>query len=425
MSFALVPRSRSYTVLLVALASFGPLSMSIYTPVMPVVGASIGATPDDVKLTLTTYMLGFAAGQIFFGPLSDRFGRRPVLLVGLLLFALTSAGCALAGSIGELLVLRVMQGLSACSGSVIGRALTRDVYEFAELPRVMSWISIGVNVAPALAPLIGGHLGEWFGWQATFWALTVFALSLLVIVALGVGETNRHRAATLNLLAFARGGGEMLRDRHFLGYALTMGFVFGINFGMAVGMPFILQDTLGFTPRTVGYLSVIGVAGFTLGGLANNRLIGRVRPTTIVQVAPLFHIAGLTIVAILSIAGTLTWWSITVPFMICSFGSGMVVPNSNAGAVGLYPRLAGTASSLVGLAQMGLGALGTVAVAITTGLGGYDRALPLVGEWIGCTTKACAIPMPLILAQLPFAFAALLAARLLRGPRFPSTGQSA
>ena len=146
---------------------------------------------------------------------------------------------------------------------------------------------------------------------------------------------------------------------------------------------------------------------------------------TIVQVAPLFHIVGLTIVAILSMSGTLTWWSITVPFMICSFGSGMIVPNSNAGAVGLYPRLAGTASSLVGLAQMGMGAMGTVAVAITTGLGGYDRALPLVGEWIGCTTKACAIPMPLILAQLPFAFAALLAARLLRGPRFPSAGQSA
>ncbi|MBV9833812.1 MAG: multidrug effflux MFS transporter [Alphaproteobacteria bacterium] len=417
MSFSLVPRSGSFIVLLVALASFGPLSMSIYTPVLPIVGASIGATPDDVKLTLTTYMLGFAAGQLFFGPLSDRFGRRPVLLVGLFLFALTSAGCALAGSIGQLLALRVLQGLSACAGSVISRALTRDTYEFSELPRVMSWISIGVNVAPAIAPLIGGHLGEWFGWQATFWALSVFAMTLFAIVALGVGETNKHRAASLNLLAFARGSGEMLRDRRFLGFALTMGFIFGINFGMAVGMPFILQDTLGFTPGTVGYLSLIGVAGFTLGGFANNRLIGRVRPTTIVQVAPLFHITGLTIVAILSIAGTLTWWSITVPFMICSFGSGMVVPNSNAGAVGLYPRLAGTASSLVGLAQMGMGALGTIAVAVTTGLGGYDRALPLVGEWIGCTTKACAIPMPLVLAQLPFAFAAFFAARLLRTAR--------
>jgi MFS transporter, DHA1 family, multidrug resistance protein len=142
-----------------------------------------------------------------------------------------------------------------------------------------------------------------------------------------------------------------------------------------------------------------------------------VRPTTIVQVAPLFHIVGLTIIAILSVSGILTWWSITVPFMICSFGSGLVVPNANAGAVGLYPRLAGTASSLVGLAQMGMGAMGTVAVAIATGLGGYDRTLPLVGEWIGCTTRACAIPMPLVLAQLPFAFAAFFAARLLRTPR--------
>ena len=425
MRFAIVPRSSSYTILLVALASFGPLSMSIYTPVMPVVGASLGATPDGVKLTLTTYMLGFAVGQLFFGPLSDRFGRRPVLLVGLFLFAATSAGCAWAGSIGHLAALRVLQGMSACAGSVVGRALVRDIYEFSELPRVMSWISIGVNVAPALAPLIGGHLGEWFGWQATFWALTVFSLGLFVVVALGVGETNKHRALTLNLLAFARGSGEMLRDRRFLGFALTMGFVFGINFGMIAGTPFILQDTLGFTPRTVGFLSIISVAGFALGGFANNRLIGRVRPVTILQVAPLFHIVGLSIIAALSISGILAWWSIMVPFMICSFGSGMVVPNANAGSVGLYPRLAGTASSLVGLAQMGMGAMGTVAVAITTGLGGYDRALPLVGEWIGCTTKACAIPMPLILAQMPFAFAALLSARLLRAPRFPSSGQSA
>ena len=144
--------------------------MSIYTPVMPSVGHELVTTPDSVKLTLTTYMLGFAFGQLFYGPLSDRYGRRPVLLGGLLFFTVTTFGCSFATSIGDLIALRVLQGLGAASGSVLGRALTRDAYTFKEMPLVISWISLGQNIAPSLAPTIGGFLGEWASWRATFWA---------------------------------------------------------------------------------------------------------------------------------------------------------------------------------------------------------------------------------------------------------------
>ena len=135
--------------------------MSIYTPVMPSVGASLGAGADSVKLTLTTYMLGFAVGQLFYGPLSDRFGRRPVLLGGLIFFTAATFACSFAPSIGGLIGLRIVQGLAAASGSVIGRAMTRDAYTFQEMPLVMSWISLGQNIAPSLAPTLGGFLGEW------------------------------------------------------------------------------------------------------------------------------------------------------------------------------------------------------------------------------------------------------------------------
>ena len=331
-----------------------------------------------MKLTLTTYMLGFAVGQLFYGPLSDRYGRRPVLIVGLVFFALTSAGCAFAGSIGGLIVLRILQGLGAASGSVLGRALTRDAYHFSEMPLVMSWISLAMNIAPAISPTIGGLLGEWFGWRATFWFVGGFGAILLVVVILALGETNRFRSERIDLGSLLRGSGEMLRDRRFLGYVLTLGFAFAINFGMIAGTPFILQQGLGFSPREFGLIVLVSVSGFTLGGLVNNRLIGRVSPLTIMQCAGWFHIAALSIMGGLALSGVVAWWAIVGPHMLLSFGSGMIVPNSNAGAVGLFPKLAGTASSWVGLAQMGLGALGTLAVAGLTSIG-----RPLYGHAAG------------------------------------------
>jgi len=392
----LTPRSTAYIALLVALGSFGPLTMSIYTPVMPSVGHDLLATPDSVKLTLTTYMLGFAVGQLFYGPLSDRYGRRPVLIGGLLFFTATTFACSFASSIGDLIALRILQGLGAASGSVLGRALTRDAYTFKEMPLVMSWISLGQNIAPSLAPTVGGFLGEWLSWRATFWFVGGFGTILLVVAALGLGETNKYRSDRIDLGSLLRGSGEMLRDRRFLGHILPLGFAFALNFGMLAGVPFILQESMGFSPREFGLIVLLSVGGFTLGTFVNNRLVGRVAPTTIIRFSGWFHIAALALMAALSLSEIVTWWAIVGPHMLLSFGTGMIVANANAGAVGMYPRLAGTASSLAGLAQMGMGAMGTVTVAI----------LSVIGSRY--------IAMPLVIGLAPFAIATVLSARLLR-----------
>ena len=392
----LVPRSAAYVALLVALGSFGPLTMSIYTPVMPSVGVDLGAGADGVKLTLTTYMLGFAVGQLFYGPLSDRYGRRPVLLGGLIFFTAATFGCSFAPSIGGLIGLRVLQGLGAASGSVLGRALTRDAYTFQEMPLVMSWISLGQNIAPSLAPTLGGFLGEWAGWRATFWFVGAFGTILLVVALVGLRETNEYRSDRIDLGKLLRGSGEMLRDHQFLGNVLTLGFAFAINFGMLAGVPFILQETLGFSPREFGLIVLLSVAGFTTGTLVNNRLVGRVAPIVIMRASGWFHVAALSVMAILSLSGVVTWWAIVGPYMVLSFGTGMIVANANAGAIGMYPRLAGTASSLAGLAQMGMGAMGTVTVAILT----------LIGSRY--------VAMPLVIGLMPFALLTVLSARLLR-----------
>jgi DHA1 family bicyclomycin/chloramphenicol resistance-like MFS transporter len=402
----LVPRSAGYVALLVALGSFGPLTMSIYTPVMPSVGADLGANPDSVKLTLTTYMLGFAVGQLFYGPLSDRYGRRPVLLGGLLFFTLATFACSFAPSIAGLIGLRVLQGLGGASGSVIGRALTRDAYKSSEMPLVMSWISLGQNIAPSLAPTVGGYLGEWATWRATFWFVGGFAALLTCVVLLALRETNKFRSESLHLGDLLRGSREMLGDRHFLGNVLTLGFAFAINFGMVAGVPFILQGALGFSPREFGLIVLFSVAGFTAGTFVNNRLVGRVSPIAILRASGWFHIAALSVMGALSLSGIVTWWAIIGPHMVLSFGTGMIVANANAGAVGQFPKLAGTASSLAGLAQMGMGSLGTVTVAVLT----------LVGSRY--------VAMPLVVGLMPFAILTLLSARLLRPrpqpPKLPS-----
>jgi MFS transporter, DHA1 family, multidrug resistance protein len=392
------PRSAAYLALLISLSSFGPLTMSIYTPVMPLIGTDLGAGTDSVKYTLTTYMLGFAIGQLFYGPLSDRFGRRPIALLGVAFFTLTSLGCAFAPSIAGLIGLRILQGLGAASGAVLGRALLRDAYEAKEMPLVMSWIALAMNVSPAIAPSIGGLLGQAFGWRATFWFVAGFGALLLAALALLLGETNRYRSTKVDLGSLMRGSGEMLRNPRFLGYILTLGFAFAINFGMLAGTPFILQDKLGFSPREFGLIVLLSVSGFTAGNFANNRLVGRVPPVAILRLAGWFHVVALVVMAALSLGGVQTWWAIIGPHMVLSFGSGMIGPNASAGAVGLYPRLAGTASSWIGLAQMGMGALGTVVIAMLTAIGSDHVA------------------MPLVVGLLPFAVATVLAARLLKVP---------
>jgi DHA1 family bicyclomycin/chloramphenicol resistance-like MFS transporter len=259
----------------------------------------------------------------------------------------------------------------------------------------MSWIALAMNVSPAIAPSIGGFLGQQFGWRATFWFVGGFSVLLFVAVALLLGETNKFRSAKVDLGSLTRGSGEMLRNPRFLGYVLTLGFAFAINFGMLAGTPFILQDKLGFSPREFGLIVLLSVSGFTAGNFANNRLVGRVQPVALLRIAGWFHVVALIVMAALSLAGIQTWWAIIGPHMVLSFGSGMIGPNASAGAVSLYPRLAGTASSWVGLAQMGMGALGTVIVAVLTAIGSDYFA------------------MPLVVGLLPFAIATVLAARLI------------
>lgn len=373
-------RERLLIVLLVSLAAFGPLSISIFTPSMTDIGRSLMASDADVKLTLTSFLFGYAGAQMVFGPLSDRFGRRPVLLAGVALYAVMGLACALTTSIESLIVLRVFHGAGVCSGTVIARAITRDTFGHHGSPRVMGWISLGINVAPAVAPILGGHLTAWFGWQAIFYALAAFGALVFVIVAIFLRESNPYLGRSLGVWGTIRQAGPMLRDRTFMGYAIVISATFGAMFAYSAGAPFVLMSMIGMGPAEYGYWVLTSVAGFTSGSFVATRLIGRVSLARCTILGLLVGLAGAGSMAVLAFVGLLSPWTIVVPYFGIAMGSGIIMAPAMAGSVNQFPRQAGTASSLMGVLQMGGAALATVVVTVFTNGTQFPMVLTIGGS---------------------------------------------
>jgi DHA1 family bicyclomycin/chloramphenicol resistance-like MFS transporter len=375
----------------VALAAFGPLSFSIYTPSMPDIGANLLASDADVKLTLTTFLIGFSVGQIVFGPLSDRYGRRPVLLAGVALYAAMGLACALAPSIDSLIALRLFHGIGVCSGQVISRAITRDTFGHHGSPKVMGWISLAINIAPAIAPILGGHLTGWFGWRSVFFVLAGFGATIFIIVFFYFRESNLNRNTAASILGTLKQAGPMLLDRTFMGYALAMSAVFASMFAYVAGAPFVLMKMVGLAPQQFGYWILTSVAGFTVGSFIATRMIGKVAPPRIVLLGLLVGVAGFTAMAATALLGLLNLYVIVLPYFLAAIGYSIVMAPAMAGAVNRFPQLAGTASSLMGTMQMGCAALSTAIVtALSDGtqfpmiftLGGWTIAGLIASTWL-------------------------------------------
>lgn len=374
--------NRKLIALLVALSAFGPMSMSIYTPAMTTIGRALMASDEEVKLTLTTFLIGFSAGQILYGPLSDRFGRKPVLLVGAAVYTLMGLACAFAPSVNELIVLRIFHGLGVCSGAVISRAIVRDTFGHQGSAQVMSWVSLGINIAPAIAPIIGGHLTAWFGWQSVFFVLAGFGAIVFLVVLLWLHETNPYLGKGAGVWGTIKQAGPMLAHRQFLGYALAIGFTFAGMFAYVAGSPFVLMNQLHLTPGEYGYWILTSVAGFTLGSFIATRTVTRLRLPLCIAIGLATAAGGGLLTLGLSLAGYFSVVTIVGPYFFVAIGSGMTMAPAMAGSVNQFPRQAGTASSLMGTLQMGGAALSTAIVtALTDG-----TQMPMIWTMLGAST---------------------------------------
>lgn len=349
-------------ILLALLSAFTPLSIDMYLPALPVIAIDLHGTAGDIQLTLSSFMIAFGVGQIFYGPAGDRFGRRPVILIGLAIYVVTSVGCAFALEAGHLVGLRFLQGLAACGGVVLARTMVRDLAEKDQAARAMSLMMACTSIAPMLAPLIGGQILWFLGWRAIFWVLAVIGFVALTLAYIRLPETLRPEyRQPLVLSAILKRFGELLRHRAFMGYAFTSSFMFSALLSFISGSPFVFIERYGVAPRDYGLIFGSMIIFMTIGSLLNAKFAPVFGADKILRYAVI--VPGITgpIAMVLGWIearyGTIGMW----PFFLC-FGPqiatiSLIGPNSMAMALQRYPHMAGTASSLMGVMQFGLGAL--------------------------------------------------------------------
>lgn len=359
----LEPKSKGLAVLLTALVAVGPVSTDLYLPSLPAVVHAFDTDVASAQLTLSAFMFGFGLMMLVFGPLSDRFGRRPVLLGGMILYALASIFCLFAGSIEALILGRFMQAMGAACGPVLGRAVVRDVYGREGAARILSYMASAMALAPAVAPILGGFLETLFGWRSSFMALVGYGAAMLLALFALLPETNQHQDDSA--LAPSRLLGNMaalLKDRRFMGYTLTLGFSFAGLFSFISGSSFVLIGVFGVAPGNFGFCFAAVVAGYMAGSLVSGRFTHRVGLDRMIGLGVLLGLLSSLLLVGLVLLAPPHWAFVVFPVSLVFLSVGLVLPNASAGAIGPFPQMAGMASSLMGFLQTGTGALAGVLV---------------------------------------------------------------
>lgn len=371
------PTSISVLSLMVLLVALGPISTDLYLPALPAIRDHFGADVGGVQLTLSIYLIAFAASQILYGPLSDRFGRRVPLLVGTGIYFAASVACMVAPTLEALIVARFFQALGGCSGQVIVRAVVRDVHGRDKAGPVLAKIAAAMGLAPAIGPVLGGVLTDLFGWQACFAVLSAAGGLALLGSAFLLEETNLHKDPSATQPGrIARNLGGLLQHRLFVGHALAATASYAGLFAFISGSSFVFIEVLGLEPEEYGFCFSAAVIGFIAGARIAGRLT-RGPDRSVLLGATINAGAGLAMVVFL-LAGFETVATVLGPMVVYMIGMGIVLPHAQGGAVGPFPRKAGMASALFGFMQYG--------------------AAAFVGLYVGHAFDLTALPMAVAIA---------------------------
>lgn len=348
---------RRRILLLGAIVALAPLSIDLYLPALPTIQQTLGADAAQAQLTLSTYFLGLALGQLIYGPVSDRIGRRKPLYFGLALYALAALGCTFATQIESLIALRFLQALGGCAGMVIVRAVVRDLYPEQEMARVLSMLLLVMGIAPILAPVIGSWIFVAFGWQAVFGVLAVYGLSCLVMAAKYLPETLARPGEALQFKRVLKGYARMLGHRRFMGYALSGGIAQASMFAYIAVSSFVFIDIYGLSPTQYGLLFGANAFGLILGSQVNNWMLMRYRSERVLRGALLaYSFFGLVLgILVTTDIGGLP--GVLIPLWCCIASLGFTFPNSTAAALAPFGDRAGMAAALLGTLQYGLAAI--------------------------------------------------------------------
>ncbi len=350
--------SAALTALLAMLTALGPLSTDMYLPSLPGIAGYFSASTSSVQLTLSLFLAGFAIGQIIYGPLSDRLGRKPVLIGGLAVFLAASMICAAATAIHMLIAARFVQAIGACAAIVLARAIVRDLYDGSQAARMLSMMGALMGLVPAVAPVIGGLLEASFGWRASFVLTAVLAVVLIAVVMFFLPETlAASERGRLSVARMFRDFAGLLGDRRFLRYAGAVTLGYGGLFAFISGSSFVLQRHYGLSELQFGLSFALCVLGYIAGTLIGARLSrSHAIPQILFAGTVALALGGVTMVAAMHAAEPHVW-HVLAPMSVYMLGVGLTLPQSMAGAITPFPHAAGTASSLMGFVQMTFAAL--------------------------------------------------------------------
>jgi len=381
-------------VVLSLLMGFASISTDLYLPAMPLMSRALGADAGMVDLTISGYLVGFSLGQLLWGPISDRYGRRFSVAIGLILFVIGSVGCALSDSAPEMIGWRVVQALGACASVALSRAMVRDLYEGNRAAQMLSTLITVMAVAPLVGPLVGGQIVVLAGWRAIFWVLVgigllTFAALFTIPETLPAEKRNREPLGRA-LLGYA----QLLANRRILGYAAAGGFLYAGMFAYIAGTPFVYIDYYHVPAQHYGLLFALSIVGIMVGNILNSRLVVRFGYDRML-------LAGTTIAALsgllIALAAYTGWgglWGLVVPLVIFASTTGFVIANSITGALETFPERAGVVSALTGAIQYGSGIFGSGLVAM------FAEGTPRPMGWVmALTGVGCLLSMLLLIPR--------------------------
>ena len=349
--------------------------MDMFLPALPVIARALGAEPGYAQHTVTGYLLGLAIGQLAWGPLSDRYGRKPVLLVGLSLFLVSSACGAAADSVQSVVLLRFAQGVGISSGPVIARSIVRDLYAREQAAHLLARMMAVFGIIPVAAPLVGGQAIALSGWPAVFWVFSAIALALLAAVGFGLRETAPAERPSIAPARIATTYGVLFGDARFRASLATMLLAQMGIIAFVSSSALAMVQALRLTPTQFSVLFAAIMLGQITGAITGSRLVVRLGISRMVRLGARLTLAGGLLLAALALAGLPHWSAVMLPMILYLFGCSFMVPNATAAALSPFPKMAGAASSLLGALPFGLGAV--VSAVLAAAFDGTTRPMAL------------------------------------------------
>ena len=366
------------------LAMLMPLSIDMYLPALPVISAQFGVPAGSAQMTLSTYILGFALGQLLYGPMADSLGRKPVILGGTLVFAGAAVACALAQTIDHLIFMRFLHGLAAAAASVVINALMRDIYPKEEFSRMMSFVMLVTTIAPVVAPMAGGAVLVWFSWHAIFWILALAALLASAMIFFFIDETlpAEHRQK-FHIRTTIGNFASLFRHKRVLSYMLASGFSFAGMFSFLSAGPFVYIELNHVSPQHFGYYFALNIVFLFVLTIINSRFVRRVGALNMFR-AGLWIQFVMAVWLVVSAFLGVGFWALVIG--VAAFVGCVSMISSNAMAVILdeFPHMAGTASSLAGTFRFGIGAIVGALLSMAT----FTTAWPMLWAMAFCATSS-------------------------------------